>query len=131
MNLTDPVFRGIHHGRKKHEGMYLYHIFQFHGIQGSADDMDAMLERCKVAGVKSMIITGGSLHESKEALELARQYGFYATIGCHPTRSGQFDSFRGGPERYLEELDKLIAANLSGRGRVVAIGECGLGKYIL
>ena len=74
-----------------------------------------------------MIITGGSLHESKEALELAKQLGLYATIGCHPTRSSQFDQFRGGPEKYLEELDNLIAANLTGTGRCVAVGECGLG----
>ena len=91
------------------------------------DDMEAMLERCRAAGVKSMILTGGSLHESKEALELASQLGFYATVGCHPTRSSQFDQFRGGPVAYLEELDKLIAANLAGKGRVVAVGECGLG----
>ena len=90
-----------------------------------------MLERSRAAGVKSMIITGGSLHESKEALELAKQHGFYATVGCHPTRSSEFDKFEGGPEAYLAELDKVIAANLVGKGRVVAIGECGLGKYIL
>ncbi len=74
-----------------------------------------------------MIITGGSLHESKEALELAHQLELYATVGCHPTRSSQFDQFPSGPERYLEELDKLIAAHLTGKGRVVAVGECGLG----
>ena len=74
-----------------------------------------------------MIITGGSLHESKDALQLAQQYGFYATVGCHPTRSAQFDQFPGGPEAYLQQLDELIAANLEGKGRVVAIGECGLG----
>ncbi|OJT02743.1 hypothetical protein TRAPUB_6737 [Trametes pubescens] len=88
--------------------------------------MDAMLERARAAGVKSMILTGGSLHESREAIELARQLGFYATAGCHPTRSAQFDKFRGGPAKYLEELDKLIAENLAGKGRVVAVGECGL-----
>ena len=90
-----------------------------------------MLERSRSAGVKSMIITGGSLHESKEALGLAKQHGFYATVGGHPTRSSEFDKFEGGPEAYLAELDKVIAANLVGKGRVVAIGECGLGKYIL
>lgn len=91
------------------------------------DDLEAMLERCRAAGVKSMIITGGSLHESREALELAKQLGYYATIGCHPTRSAQFDKFRGGPEAYLAALDTLIAENLEGKGRVVAVGECGLG----
>lgn len=109
VNLTDPVFRGFHHGRKKHD-----------------DDLEAMLERCQNAGVKSMIITGGSLHESREALELARQYNLYATVGCHPTRSGQFDQFKGGPEAYLQKLDELIADHLTGKGRVVAVGECGL-----
>lgn len=88
-----------------------------------------MLERSRAAGVKSMIITGGSLHESKEALELARQHNFYATVGCHPTRSTQFEQFKGGPDAYLQELDTLIAANLNGPGRVVAVGECGLGGF--
>ena len=53
--------------------------------------------------------------------------GFYATIGCHPTRSGQFDKFKGGPSAYLDALDKLIEKHLRGKGRVVAVGECGLG----
>ncbi|TFY55818.1 hypothetical protein EVJ58_g8009 [Rhodofomes roseus] len=87
-----------------------------------------MLERSRAAGVKSMIITGGSLHESREALELAKQLGFYATVGCHPTRSKQFDDFKGGPDAYLAALDQLIGQNLKGKGRVVAIGECGLGR---
>ena len=76
-----------------------------------------------------MIITGGSLHESKEGLKLARQHGFYATVGCHPTRSSQFDEWKSGPEGYLGELDKLIEENKKGKGRVVAVGECGLGRF--
>jgi len=75
-----------------------------------------------------MIITGGSLLESSEALQLARQLGpgFYATVGCHPTRSGSFDTFEGGPDAYLERLDATIEENLKGNGRAVAVGECGL-----
>lgn len=109
VNLTDAVFRGYHHGKKKHE-----------------DDFKAMLERSQAAGVKSMIITGGSLHESKEVLALSRQHTLYATVGCHPTRSGEFEKHADGPDGYLEELNKLIEANLEGPGRVVCVGECGL-----
>jgi len=109
VNLTDPTYRGYHHGKKRHD-----------------DDLETVLERSRLAGVKSMIITGGSLFESKEALQLAETYGFYATIGCHPTRSGQFDQFKGGPSAYLDALDKLIETHLRGKGRVVAVGECGL-----
>ncbi|KAG1757751.1 hypothetical protein EDB19DRAFT_1658822 [Suillus lakei] len=83
------------------------------------DDFEAVLDRSRLAGVQSMIITGGSLRESKTALSLAAQHGFFATVGCHPTRSKEFDDLP-------QALDSLISANLHGKGRVVAIGECGL-----
>lgn len=37
--------------------------------------MHAMLERARTAGVASMIITGGSLTESKSALAAAKKHG--------------------------------------------------------
>jgi len=106
VNLTDPVFRGRYHGRQKHD-----------------DDFADMLVRSRRAGVKSMIITGGSLRESRLALNLAKEHELYATVGCHPTRSTEFEK---DPNGYYKALDELVGANLSGRGRVVAIGECGL-----
>ncbi|KAJ7169721.1 Mg-dependent DNase [Mycena filopes] len=109
VNLTDPVFRGHYYGKKRHE-----------------DDMDTMLQRARNAGVKSMIITGTSLSESREALNLSKELGFFCTVGCHPTRSAEFDKHKGGPDAYLLALDQLIASNLHGKGRAVAIGECGL-----
>ncbi|KIJ21910.1 hypothetical protein PAXINDRAFT_63752, partial [Paxillus involutus ATCC 200175] len=109
VNLTDPVFRGFYRGKNKHE-----------------DDFEAMLERSRLAGVNSMIVTGISLHESEHALDLARQHGLYATVGCHPTRSTEFDQCPEGVDAYLLALDKLVGDNLNGKGRVVAIGECGL-----
>ncbi|KAF8598168.1 hypothetical protein BDV93DRAFT_609958 [Ceratobasidium sp. AG-I] len=109
LNLTDSVFRGLHRGQRKHR-----------------DDLLDVLARAKAAGVQSAVLTGGSLHESNEALELAEQHGLFATVGCHPTRSSQFDSFKGGPAAYLERLDQLIASHLTGKGRCVAVGECGL-----
>jgi Tat protein secretion system quality control protein TatD with DNase activity len=50
----------------------------------SKDDLDAMLERSYLAGVKSMIITGGSLHESELALNLAHQKGWSPLSGDMP-----------------------------------------------
>ncbi|RXW14471.1 hypothetical protein EST38_g11381 [Candolleomyces aberdarensis] len=62
VNLTDPVFRGLYRGHRKHE-----------------DDMSAMLERSKAAGVRSMIITGTSLKESKQAVQLASELDYDRT----------------------------------------------------
>ena len=112
-----------------------------------------MLERARAAGVRGMIVTGGSLHESQEALVLARAHGEYytvsidsdnhlpltdrcarsylglhATVGCHPTRSAEFDKYKGGPEGYLQALDDVLAKNAEGKGPAVAVGECGLGN---
>ncbi|KAG8862976.1 hypothetical protein FRB96_000396 [Tulasnella sp. 330] len=91
-----------------------------------SDDFDAMLKRSRAAGVRNMIITGGSLKESREAVNLAKKHGLFATTGCHPTRSSEFEKFGGGPDAYLVALDKAIQQSLKGPGRVVAVGECGL-----
>ncbi|KAI5898350.1 Mg-dependent DNase [Schizophyllum commune H4-8] len=109
VNLTDPVFRGRYHGKRKHD-----------------DDFSSMLERARAAGVRGLIITGGSLHESQEALDLARAHGLHATVGCHPTRSAEFDKYKAGPEGYLKALDEVLSQNTKGKGPAVAVGECGL-----
>ncbi len=75
VNLTDPVFRGYHHGRKKHDGEIGLKLKYFVIADIDKDDFEAMLERARAAGVRSMIITGGSLHESREALGLAETHG--------------------------------------------------------
>ncbi|KAK2461633.1 hypothetical protein APHAL10511_006096 [Amanita phalloides] len=104
------VFNGIYHGKPKH-----------------ADDFDAVMQRAHTAGVRSMIITGTSLEESRNALALARKHNMYATVGCHPTRTTEFEIYKGGPNAYLQALDDLLKSSLEDEsGRVVAIGECGL-----
>ncbi|KAG8819828.1 hypothetical protein FRC17_010323 [Serendipita sp. 399] len=88
------------------------------------DDFQAVLSRAKAAGVENQIITGGSLSESRTAIRVAKENGFYATIGCHPTRSSELT--KQPPGQYINDLDKLISQNLTGPGRCVAVGECGL-----
>ena len=98
--------------------------------------MKDMFERSKSAGLRSFIITGGSLSESSHAISLAKEKKLFCTAGCHPTRSAEFDKHPKGADAYLKELDELIGKNIGGstdgegsggRRIVVAIGECGLG----
>lgn len=44
----------------------------------------------------------------------------YVTMGCHPTRCGEF---LANPEQYYEGLRSKISSN---RNKVIAVGECGL-----
>jgi TatD DNase family protein len=66
-------------------------------------------------------VLGFSSDIEEDSLEMNTD--LYATIGCHPTRSGEFEK---DPSGYFQALDELIGANLSGPGRAVAVGECGL-----
>lgn len=132
--MTDPVFRGKYHGKRKHEGKPVIFFFVKKKLDPDyLDDMKDVFERSKAAGLRSFILTGGSLSESSHAISLAKEHKLFCTAGCHPTRSAQFDKHPGGAEVYLKELDELIGKNIrasgtEGRRVIVAIGECGLGK---
>jgi TatD DNase family protein len=72
-----------------------------------------------------MIITGGSLSESEAAVRMCQELDsggqkLFCTVGCHPTRASEF---KEGGSAYADGLKRLVDAN---RGRVVAVGECGL-----
>ncbi|XP_013162558.1 PREDICTED: putative deoxyribonuclease TATDN1 isoform X1 [Papilio xuthus] len=103
-NLTDEMYQGVYHTSKKHE-----------------PDLDRVLERSWANGMCKMIITGGSLIDSKKAIDLSyTDSRLYATVGCHPTRCNEFVE---NPETYLNDLRDVITNH---REKVVAIGECGL-----
>ncbi|TDH68272.1 hypothetical protein CCR75_009151 [Bremia lactucae] len=113
-NLTDPVFKGLYHGKQKHQS-----------------DLTGVLVRAKTFGVEKIIITGGNLSESRKALQLSLENkgkklpGLFSTVGVHPTRCSEFESDGKDPDEYFAEL---LAVCKQGKewGRVVAIGECGL-----
>ncbi|CAN8004770.1 unnamed protein product [Ixodes pacificus] len=57
-NLTDPMFRGIYNGSQKH-----------------VDDLQEVLKRAAANGLDKVLVTGGSLEDSRQALNLARTHG--------------------------------------------------------
>ncbi|KAM0748334.1 Mg-dependent DNase [Meredithblackwellia eburnea MCA 4105] len=110
-NLSDPVFKGVYRGKRAHDS-----------------DWDDIVARARNAGVVGQILTGDCLSGSKESIELCQgQEGLYCTVGCHPCRADEFDTFKGGPDAYLSALSDVIEQHhIKNGGPVVAVGECGL-----
>ena len=87
------------------DGMYQG---EYHGKAAHAPDLDAVLERAWRAGVAKIIITAGTLEESRRALDLARtESRLFCTVGVHPTRSNEFDEAPGGAEGHLRQLQAV------------------------
>jgi len=80
-------------------------------------DLDQVIQRARDAGVTKIMVTGTSMHTTKEALRLTRLYPntLYSTAGIHPhdAKSWEEDTYR--------ELEAVAQA-----GECVAVGECGL-----
>ena len=81
-----------------------------------ADEVAAVVQRSREAGVTGWITVGTSLEDSRRAVALVAQHeGMYATVGIHP-----HDAKEAG-ERALDEIGELARAE-----HVGAIGETGL-----
>jgi TatD DNase family protein len=117
-NLLDDRFtKGIYRGAFRHE-----------------PDLDEIIARAVRVGVKRIILTAGTLEESRQAVQTARLWNekyageihFSCTVGVHPTRCQQ--EFVNSPQEADETLQELleIAKNGQEDGTVVAIGEIGL-----
>ncbi|XP_042485136.1 putative deoxyribonuclease TATDN1 isoform X2 [Macadamia integrifolia] len=102
------MFKGVYNGKN-------YHVA----------DIPAVLSRAWSAGVERIVVTGGSLEESREALALSETDGrLFCTVGVHPTRCREFDE-SGDSEQHFQALLSLAKEGVE-KGKVVAIGECGL-----
>uniref|UniRef100_A0A182RDL3 Deoxyribonuclease TATDN1 n=1 Tax=Anopheles funestus TaxID=62324 RepID=A0A182RDL3_ANOFN len=103
-NLTDPMYQGIYNGSAKHE-----------------PDLCHVLQRSWTGGLEKIIVTVGTLSDCEPTFEIVQNdERLFATVGCHPTRCGEFVS---DPEAYFKSLCHQIEEH---RDKVVAIGECGL-----
>lgn len=84
------------------------------------DDFTAMLERAVQAGISHIVVPGGDLESSREAVELASRYDqIYCAVGVHP-----HDATRVTDKCYA--IFREMAAD---NPKVVAIGEIGLDFY--
>lgn len=84
------------------------------------DDRDAVLRRARAAGIVQMVVTGGTLADSVQAIQLAAAHAglLYATAGVHPHHAGELTAAA------LPDLERAAGAE-----HVVAVGECGLDYF--
>ena len=82
------------------------------------DDIEVVIERAKVQGVKRFIIPGADPRTLERAVELSEMYEeIYFAVGVHPYDAKNYDkSF----------LEKFVI-----HSKCVAIGECGLDYFRL
>ncbi|KGQ00886.1 hypothetical protein PAAG_12429 [Paracoccidioides lutzii Pb01] len=110
INLGDPVFTGVYHGRKIHE-----------------DDLDDIIQRALDVGCQKLMVTGSDLDESRHAVAIAKAHPgiCYATVGVHPCQAKLFEHYPGGTEKMLQEL-RTLALEAKESGHATAFGEIGL-----
>ncbi|KAL3903534.1 MAG: hypothetical protein SGILL_010409 [Bacillariaceae sp.] len=132
-NLMDDRYtKGEYFGKPRHE-----------------PDFDQVLERSWAAGVTHLILTAGTLEESRRTLQVVREYrakhgknGLFlaCTVGVHPTRCQQEfvdnpaeaksnNSGEGGAATSADEVLQAlreVAQDGIQDGCIVALGEIGL-----
>ncbi|KAI1328095.1 hypothetical protein F5Y16DRAFT_398742 [Xylariaceae sp. FL0255] len=108
INLADPIFQGIYHGKERHP-----------------DDLQAVIARAQEVGCEKLIVTGSDFPSSREALNIAQGYPgiIYTTAGIHPCSSSIFGTSHAhqsasehsmpadpDPEQPVSEADEPDAA---------------------
>lgn len=81
------------------------------------DDVGAVVERARQAGVSGMVLIASDEADARRALELARSFDLHATAGIHPHVAAR-------PVAAFEAVRELAEDP-----RIVAIGETGLDYY--
>lgn len=83
------------------------------------EDRDRLLNSLEGYGIEAVVNIGASIQTTKNTLELMKRYPFvYGVVGVHPSDSAELN------EHLIDWLREV-----SGREKVVAIGEIGLDYY--
>ncbi len=82
------------------------------------DDRTALVKRAREAGIAHIVTVGCDLTDSVRALDVAREYRLYASVGIHPHEAKDAPS----------DIAAVFEPFLHDR-RVVAIGETGLDYF--
>lgn len=91
------------------------HLF----FENFADDLEAVLDRAREAGVNYILVPGTDVATSRQAVELADKYEMiYASAGIHPHDTKDYES------SWLKDIEELTRHE-----KVVAVGEIGLDYY--
>lgn len=79
-----------------------------------------------------MIVTAGTLEESREALALAKSHpNLYSTVGVHPTRCSEFFG-ADGPEAHVAALAAILEeGKTAGKVRVVTPSSSWKPSFLL
>src|SRR5712692_7082579 len=81
-----------------------------------SDDLTAVMERARAAGVTRIVLPAVDLASGESALALAERFpGLYVVLGYHPHEASRLDA------NALERLEALLA-----EPKVVGVGEIGL-----
>src|SRR5439155_4583975 len=108
--------------RRARSGVIAPDLFDTHAhlhFPEFAEDLDAVLERARAAGVRRILTIGTDVPTSRAAAALAsREPDVWAAVGIHPHEAAEAD------DTALAEIERLASTP-----RVVAIGETGLDLF--
>jgi TatD DNase family protein len=94
------------------------------------NELDALLERSKEAGVKAIICSGVNIPTNREALALAKKYAplVRCSLGIYPVDALGLPPDESGlsPQREPLDVDKEIDFIKTQKDNIVGIGESGL-----
>ena len=108
-NLLDDMYQGTYRGKPRHEA-----------------DLDDVLQWAWDGALERIVVTAGSLEESKRAVELARRDPrLFSTVGVHPTRCNEFGDTEESLAAHVEALTEVAKSGMAD-GTVAALGELGL-----